>query len=182
MWVLDIFCTFLIKNEKNNQSPHWGRDSGIPDLQHPRLGKHIVDCKSWTLGRDSLFSHLRQSFSCISGRLHFKNLPWLCTGTGKSTRVSKICSPQRGLPSRGRCKSLTRGWVSLSLYKSVVDYFSPTSLNPHNKTTLFAFKNTSKRCLLRQRRQFWLIITPRNCVIYDVTRCLLKRSCLYRGR
>ena len=44
--VLDIFCTFLGKNEKNNQSPHWGRDWGIPsscprrqDLQHPRLGK-----------------------------------------------------------------------------------------------------------------------------------------------
>ena len=28
--VLDIFCTFLDKNEKNNQTPHWGRDSGIP--------------------------------------------------------------------------------------------------------------------------------------------------------
>ena len=28
--ILDIFCTFLGKNEKNNQSPHWGRDSGIP--------------------------------------------------------------------------------------------------------------------------------------------------------
>ena len=30
--VLDIFWTFLGKNEKNNQSPHWGRDSGIPSL------------------------------------------------------------------------------------------------------------------------------------------------------
>ena len=28
--VLDIFCTFLDKNEKNNQTPYWGRDSGIP--------------------------------------------------------------------------------------------------------------------------------------------------------
>ena len=28
--VLDIFCTFLDKNEKNNQTPRWGRDSGIP--------------------------------------------------------------------------------------------------------------------------------------------------------
>ena len=28
--VLDIFCTFWDKNEKNNQTPHWGRDSGIP--------------------------------------------------------------------------------------------------------------------------------------------------------
>ena len=28
--VLDMFWTFLDKNEKNNQTPHWGRDSGIP--------------------------------------------------------------------------------------------------------------------------------------------------------
>ena len=28
--VLDIFWTFLDKNEKNNQSLHWGRDEGIP--------------------------------------------------------------------------------------------------------------------------------------------------------
>ena len=55
MCVLDIFCTFLDKNEKNNQSPHWGRDKGNPilvsqDLQHPRLGKprrglHILDTR-----------------------------------------------------------------------------------------------------------------------------------------
>ena len=34
--VLDIFCTFLDKNEKNNQSQHWGRDSGIPS-SYPRF-------------------------------------------------------------------------------------------------------------------------------------------------
>ena len=28
--VLNIFCTFLGKYEKNNQTPHWRRDSGIP--------------------------------------------------------------------------------------------------------------------------------------------------------
>ena len=28
--VLDLFCTFLGKNEKNNQSPHWWRHEGIP--------------------------------------------------------------------------------------------------------------------------------------------------------
>ena len=28
--VLYIFYTFLDKNEKNNQTPHWGRDLGIP--------------------------------------------------------------------------------------------------------------------------------------------------------
>ena len=38
--------------------------------------------------------------------------------TGKSTRVSKICSLRRGLPSHGRCISLTRGWN--------FPYFSPT--------------------------------------------------------
>ena len=72
-----------------------------------------------------------------SAFVDYKNLPRLCTGTGKSTQVSKICSPRRGLPSRRRCKSLTRGWISLSLYKIVVDYFSPTALSPK----IFAFKN-----------------------------------------
>ena len=38
--VLDIFCTFLGKNEKNNQTPHWGRDSGI---SKPRRGLQIFD-------------------------------------------------------------------------------------------------------------------------------------------
>ena len=112
----------------------------------------------------------------------YKNLPRLCTGTGKSIRVSKICSQRRGLPSRGRYKSLTRGWFSLSLYKIVVDYFSPTALNPHNKTPLFALKTTSKRFLFRKRRQLGLIMTLRHCMIYDVTRSSLKRSCLSRGR
>ena len=102
---------------------------------------------------------LVQGQICCHGRDHnflksvdYKNqwVPRLCTGTGKSTWVSKICSPRRGLPSRGRCKSLTRGWISLSLYKVVVDYFSPTALNPHNKTPLFALKTTSKRFLFRK--------------------------------
>ena len=70
----------------------------------------------------------------------YKNLPGLCTGTGKSTRVSKICSPRLGLPSRRRCKSLTRGLNFLSLYKVVVDYFSPTTLNPNNKKPFFCFQ------------------------------------------
>ena len=112
----------------------------------------------------------------------YKNLPRLCTGTGKSTRVSKICSPRRGLPSRGCCKSLTRGWISLSLYKVVVDYFSPTAFNPQTKPPTWLSKTTSKRFLVRKRRQLGLIMTSRHCMIYDVTRCSLKRSCLYRGR
>ena len=39
-----------------------------------------------------------------------------------------------------------------------------------------------KRCLVRKRRQLGLIMTSGHCMIYDVTRCSLKRSCLYRGR
>ena len=112
----------------------------------------------------------------------YKNLPRLCTGTGKSTRVSKICSPRRGLPSRGCCKSLTRGWISLSLYKVKVDYFSPTAFNPRNKHSSLLLKTTSKRFLIRKRRQLGLIMTSRHCMIYDVTMCSLKRSCLYRDR
>ena len=113
----------------------------------------------------------------------YKNLPWLCTGTGKFTGVSKICSPQRSLRNRGPCKSLTLRWISLSLYKLMVDYFSPTALNPHNKTPLFPFKNYFKKCFLfRKRRQLGLIVASCHYMIYDVTRCSLKRSCLYRRR
>ena len=125
---------------------------------------------------------MQGSQSLIIALQDYKNLPRLCTGTGKSTRVSKICSPRRGLPSHGCCKSLTRGWISLSLYKVVVDYFSPTAFDPRNKPPTFAFKTASKRFLVRKRRQLGLIMTSRHCMIYDVTRCSLKRSCLYRGR
>ena len=45
------------------------------------------------------------------------NQPRLCTGTGKSTLVSKICNVVD-------IKSLTLGWISLSLYKVVVDSYS----------------------------------------------------------
>ena len=37
--VLDIFCSFLDKNEKNNQTPHWGRDD------KPRRGLQIMDTR-----------------------------------------------------------------------------------------------------------------------------------------
>ena len=43
-------------------------------------------------------------------------------------------------------------------------------------------KTTSKRFLLRKWRQLRLIMTSRHCLMYDVRRCSLKRSCLYRGR
>ena len=73
-------------------------------------------------------------FIAIEEAKDYRNLPWLCTGTGKSTQVSKICSPRQALPSLWRCKSLTLGRISLSLYKVVVDYFSPTVLIPTTKS------------------------------------------------
>ena len=93
-----------------------------------------------------------------------------CTGTGKSTQVAKFCSPRRGLPSREHCNSLTRGWISLSLYEVVVDYFSPTTLNPNDKAPYLLSKSTSKRFLVRKRRQLGLLMTSRHCMIYNVTR------------
>ena len=51
---LYLFCTFLDKNEKNNQSPHWGRGREphprVQDLQHPQLdmprpGLQILDTR-----------------------------------------------------------------------------------------------------------------------------------------
>ena len=133
----------------------------------------------WPVRRSTIDSYVVLRNKSIGD---YKNLSRLCTGTGKSTRVSKICSPRRGLPSRGCCKSLTRGWISLFLYKVVVDYFSPTALNPHNKTPFSPSKYPSKHCLVRKRGQLGLIMTSRHCMIYDVTRYSLKRSCLYRGR
>ena len=50
--VLYLFCIFLDQNEKNNQSPHWGRDEGIlsscprfakSQLGMPCLGLQILD-------------------------------------------------------------------------------------------------------------------------------------------
>ena len=37
----------------------------------------------------------------------------LWKGQGNPIRVSMICNPRRGMPSRGCCKSWTRGWDSL---------------------------------------------------------------------
>ena len=91
------------------------------------------------------------------GTMDYKNLLWLCTGTGKSTRVSKICSPRRGWLSRGCCKSLTLGWISLSLYKVVVDYFSPTTLDPRNQP-YFYFQKLLQNifCLENGANLIWL--------------------------
>ena len=50
------------------------------------------------------------------------------------------------------------------------------------KLLLLLSKNTAKRFLDRKQHQLGLIMTSRHCMIYDVTRCSLKRSCLSLGR
>ena len=42
-----------------------------------------------------------------------ESITTLWKGQGNPIRVSMICNPRRGLPSRGCCKSWTRGWDSL---------------------------------------------------------------------
>ena len=54
------------------------------------------------------------------------NQPRLCAGTGKSTLVSKICNFHDSASLVVDCKSLTLGWIFLSLHKVVVDSYSLT--------------------------------------------------------
>ena len=84
--------------------------------------------------------------------------------------------------SYGSRKYLTRGWISLSQYKVVVDYFSPTTFFLSIRKPLFSIITTSKCLLVRNQCQLGLILTLRHCVIYTVRRCSIKWSCLYRGR
>ena len=57
--VLNIFCTFLDKNEKNNQSLHWGRDSGMRS-SCPRFATFTT----------------RQDSSWIANLGHSDEIPW----------------------------------------------------------------------------------------------------------
>ena len=47
------------------------------------------------------------------------------TGTGKSSLESKICNFHDSASLLVDCKSLTLGWISLTLYKVVIDSYSP---------------------------------------------------------
>ena len=61
-------------------------------------------------------------------------------------------------------------------WQEVVDYFSPTALNPHQEIPFLLSKTTSKRLLARKRRQLGLILTSRHCMTYDVIMCSLENS------
>ena len=67
----------------------------------------------------------------------------------------------------------TKSWLIIFLL--------PLSI-PITKLHFLLSKTTPKRFQLRKRRQLGLIMTSRHCISYDVTRCSLKRSCLYQGR
>ena len=58
-------------------------------------------------------------------------------GRGNPILVSKVCNPGRGLPSRGCCKSWTRGWdsrVSPSMWWLIIFSFLPKSVQNMSKT------------------------------------------------
>ena len=133
---IKVFYGNLSESDKISNSVK--RYQGCPLLRFKKI--RVFDGSIVRLKRSNIEFFLQWHNFFVCNMEDYNNLPRLYAGTGKSTRVSKICSPRRGLPSRGRCKSLTRGCISLSLYKVVVDYFSPTALNPHNKTPPFAFK------------------------------------------
>ena len=67
-----------------------------------------------------------------SGRRKIINHDFVA-GTGKSTLVSKICNVHDEASLVVDCKSLTLGWISLSLHKVVVDSYSPNSTHPCTK-------------------------------------------------
>ena len=102
------------------------------------------------------------------------NLPPLCRGTGISTPVSKIFSPRLDLMSRGCSTSLTRGWISLSLYKVVVDYFSSTPLqSPYKKTKSYT-KNSYRTFSNQKLATFWcLIIVETKTSLCDLHFCFV---------
>ena len=52
------------------------------------------------------------------------NQPPFCTVRGKPTLASKICNVHDSASLVVDCKSLTPGWISLSLYKVVLDSIS----------------------------------------------------------
>ena len=65
----------------------------------------------------------------------------LWNGQGNPIRVSMICNPQRGLPSRGCCKSWTRGWdflVPSTMWRLII--FLPRLLFLINNPISTSFK------------------------------------------
>ena len=58
-------------------------------------------------------------------------------GGGNPILVSKICNPRRGLPSRGCCKSWTRGWdswVPHSMWWLIIFLFLSKNVQYKSKT------------------------------------------------
>ena len=68
----------------------------------------------------------------------------------------------------------SNGWLFIS-YQFSIPIAKPLFII--SKTT-----GTSKHFLVRKRPQLKLILTSCHCMIYDLTRCSLKRSCLSPSR
>ena len=114
----------------NQYIPEGTREShpGVHALQHPRLGKPRREIANHGIS-DGIPLSLPEcsdifyySFHCLFRWLHtsfiyrlIKSITTLRKWHRNSIRVSIICNPWRGFPSRGCCKSWARGWDSLAL-------------------------------------------------------------------
>ena len=141
--VLHIFCTFVDKNEENNHHIEGGSRE-FHYLQHPG----ICMPRRWLQILDTRMGFPHPSLNVV---IDYKNLPRLCTGTGISTRVSKICSPRRGLQSHVSCK-LTRVDFPVLVQSSGWLFFS-YHFQSLLKDPLFAIKKFFKRFRVSKWRQ-----------------------------
>ena len=88
-------------------------------------------CSFLTRKRYFLVFEIKMSFPMETEKLKIvaeNNLTPICTGTGKSTLVSKICNVHDSAGLFLDCKSLKLGWISLSLYTKMIDSHSLTLL------------------------------------------------------
>ena len=94
----------------------------------------MLSMKAWICWRT-----IRGTCMKVKGQRLIESITTLRKGQVNPIRVSMICNPWRGLPSRGCRKSWTRGWNSLVPSCVVIDYFSPTALFSINNPILMSF-------------------------------------------
>ena len=71
----------------------------------------------------------------------------LVQGQGNPTLVSKICNVHDSASLVVDCKSLTLGWISLSLYKVVVDSIALPTKNIKVINSFYKGMHDMQRCL-----------------------------------
>ena len=124
-----------------------------------------VNCLQWTnrqtddLELFSLGKHVSIKATCLSIDLDLLRLIESTTTLYRdrelhlSVKDLQSTTTSQGLPSCRCCISLTRGWISLSLNKVVVDYFPPIPLNSCKKPPYFSLEITTERFPIIKLRQ-----------------------------